>query len=100
MGIVFMKSTKYFSLLFLLIYLASINAQGIYLPALPPAKIFNISPVADFDVEINGINGGHQNVVPYDFYAAFNCEGKHVLLVQFPHSSIYGINYIEKVMCI
>ena len=63
-------------------------------------NIINISQVADFDIEINGIKGGHQNVVPYDFYAAFNCEGKHVLLVQFPHSSIYGINYIEKVMCI
>lgn len=75
-----MKSTNFFfSLLFLFIYIASINAQGIYLPALPPAKIFNISPVADFDVEINGINGGHQNVVPYDFYAAFNCEVKHTL---------------------
>ena len=58
-------------------------------------KIINISQVADFDIEINGIKGGHQNVVPYDFYAAFNCEGKHVLLVQFPHSGIYGITYIE-----
>ena len=32
---------------------------------------FEIVPIGDFEVEMQGINGGTKNVVPYDYYAAF-----------------------------
>lgn len=41
------------------------------------AKTFDIYPIADTEVEAIGINGGTKDVVPYDFYAAFNCNVAH-----------------------
>ena len=38
---------------------------------------FEIVPIGDFEVEMQGINGGTKNVVPYDYYAAFNCTVNH-----------------------
>lgn len=46
--------------------------QQLYLP-----WNFDIYPIGDFEVEMQGINGGTKNVVPYDFYAAFGCAVNH-----------------------
>ncbi len=54
------------------------KAQGGFSNMLFPVS-FNITPVADSEVEAIGINNGTKNVIPYDFYAAFNCEVNHTL---------------------
>ena len=51
---------------------AQIFPQQLYQP-----KEFSIYPIQDSEVEMEGINGGTKNVVPYDFYAAFNCTVNH-----------------------
>ena len=64
-----------FTLLFTLVQMgisAQIFPQQLYQP-----KEFSIYPIQDSEVEMEGINGGTKNVVPYDFYAAFNCTVNH-----------------------
>ena len=64
-----------FTLLFSLVQMgirAQIFPQQLYQP-----KEFIIYPIQDSEVEMEGINGGTKNVVPYDLYAAFNCTVNH-----------------------
>lgn len=55
------------------------NPGGFQYIDLANARPYNICPVNDNEVEINGIGGGTQDVVPYDFYASLNCPVTHTL---------------------
>lgn len=69
---------QFFFLIFLMGALIEVNAQQHFVnPHFE--KPYSITPVADSEVEAIGINNGTKNVIPYDFYAAFNCDVKHTL---------------------
>lgn len=69
---------QFFFLIFLMGALIEVSAQ-LHFETPHVAKPYSITPVADSEVEAIGINNGTKNVIPYDFYAAFNCEVNHTL---------------------